>query len=181
MVRSKRDRYIRSCFRSHVYLTRLANPSCMTLRPASSFANVSFSNKDQSSRWTRHEYRIPAMNVSPAPIVLSCISQDPCRRNSEYHILKNWCIPMDVCMFLEVRSSSWFQHRGPLIAPSTAEKHPNVHSGEQRYNLKITRMSSGPLTYAFGANVAWSRRHSSGPWYPLPCQRIGLRGCIFLL
>lgn len=94
------------------------------------------------------------MKVSPAPMVLLCISQDSRPRNSDYHILNNWCIPRDVCRFLEVRPGTWFKSRCPLIAPGTAKKYPSGDCGEQSHGLEIVRTHSGPRTYALGANVA---------------------------
>jgi len=48
-------------------------PSCVTFRPASSFANASFSFRVQSSLWQVRPYSIPAIKVSPAPIVLRVV------------------------------------------------------------------------------------------------------------
>lgn len=52
---------------------RPLNPSWVTLRPASWFANSNAFCRSKSSSWQRKLYSIPAMKVSPAPIVLSRI------------------------------------------------------------------------------------------------------------
>lgn len=49
-------------------------PSRQTLRLASSLAKASLRTMSQSSLRQRSPYRIPAMNVSPAPMVLEEIS-----------------------------------------------------------------------------------------------------------